>query len=276
MTTNRAIRYGAGMESAYSHPDTDSNPIRVFVVAKSDFVVDGLLQIMEGDDRISLVTCVEPGDDCWCRFRNDKPDVLLLHSDVFKGPANELTARIREASPETRILVFGWNMSDPFLTGLLTAGVRGYINENMSGSHLVNAIETVSEGRMWVERSILEEMATEALQMHELMEQSILERIDVMRATLTPRETTVLRHVLEGMCTKEIARAMNVSEQSVKMHLTNMFAKFEVTNRSQLILRAYAKICPVTNMIRLFRKGLDQRRIRAGRPPLIPDPLANP
>ncbi|MEJ2687586.1 MAG: hypothetical protein P8124_10340, partial [Gammaproteobacteria bacterium] len=177
---------------------TDARQIRVFVVAKSDFVVDGLLNIMETDDRIRLLSCVEPGENCWRKFREEQPDILLLHADVFTVPANELTGRIKEACPDTGIVVFGWNMSQEFLVGLLTAGVRGYINENMSGAHLVHAVESVSNGRLWVERVVLEEVATEALQMHELMERAILERLDSFRDHLTPRETTVLRHVLEG------------------------------------------------------------------------------
>ena len=261
--------------SAGTELQAESDQVRVFVVAKTDFVVDGLLNMMDQHHWIRVLTCVEPSEACWHKFENDKPDILLLHSDVFRGPPGELTNRVREASPSTSILVFGWNMSQDFLTSLLVAGVRGYINENMSGSHLISAIECVSNGRLWVERVLLEDMAMEALQMHDLMEKAILERIDSFRDQLTPRETTVLRHVLEGLCTKEIAGNMNVSEQSVKMHLSHMFSKLEVTNRSQLILRTYAKICPVSNMIRLFRKGLDHHRARRGRTPAISDPLSD-
>ena len=106
-----------------------------------------------------------------------------------------------------------------------------------------------------------------------VIEKTIMERIDTVRTLLTPREATVLRYVLDGLVTKEIAVKMSVSEQSVKMHLNHMFAKFGVTNRAQLILQTYARVCPATNVVRLFRMSLDRFRVGRDQPPLIADPL---
>jgi hypothetical protein len=64
-----------------------------------------------------------------------------------------------------------------------------------------------------------------------------------------------------------------MSEPTVKQHLTRLFKKFDVSNRSQLILSAFERVCPVTNMIKLFRRTLDRRRSENGAMPLISDPL---
>jgi DNA-binding NarL/FixJ family response regulator len=68
----------------------------------------------------------------------------------------------------------------------------------------------------------------------------------------------VLRCVLDGMAAKNIAYELYISEQSVKLYLSRMFRKFEVSNHSQLILMAFQRICPANNMIQLFRWSLDK------------------
>ena len=248
-------------------------PTRVFVAAKSDFALDGLLRLMKDSDEIKILACVEPSEKCWHVLHKENPDLLLLHADAVTAPTREFIAKIRHKLPETPLIVFGHKLPQPFLFEIVMAGVNGYINEKMSSAHILKAIQSVMAGRLWVERCILDEMAARARQMQTFVETSILEKLDSVRADLTERETTVLRLVLEGMATKEIAATMHVSEQGVKLHLSNMFAKFNVTNRSQLILHMYSRVCPVTNMIRLFRMSLDKSRQKAGYPSMIADPL---
>lgn len=250
-----------------------SNATRIFVAAKADFAIEGVLRLIKDSDDVKIVACVEPGEKCWQVFQEEKPDVLLLHSDAVTAPMHEFFAAIHSKLPNIRIIVFGQKMAREFLFDMVMAGVEGYINHRMSGAHVLKAIECVMDGRLWVERIILEEVAAHAKQVQSFVERSILEKIDTVRTHLTDRETTVLRLILEGMSTKEIAATMSVSEQSVKLHLGHMFSKFNVTNRSQLILHMYSRVCPVSNMIRLFRMSLDKRRLSKGRPPLLPDPL---
>jgi DNA-binding NarL/FixJ family response regulator len=260
--------------SQINQPDpVSSNPTRVFVAAKPDFAIDGLLRLMGDNSEIKILACVEPSERCWQTLHEEEPDVLLLHSDAVAAPSREFIAKIRHEIPDIRIIIFGHKMPRMFLLEIVMAGVNGYINENMNSAHILKAVQSVMAGRLWVERQILEEMASNARQMQTFVETSILEKIDSVRADLTARETIVLRLVLEGMATKTIAASMNVSEQGVKLHLSNMFAKFNVTNRSQLILHMYSRVCPVSNMIRLFRMSLDKSRVKAGRPSIIPDPL---
>ncbi len=256
-----------------SRNPVNPTPTRVFVAAKSDFALDGLLRLMKDSDEIKVLACVEPSEKCWHVLHRENPDLLLLHADAVTAPTREFIVKIRHKLPETPIIVFGHKLPPPFLFEIVMAGVNGYINEKMSSAHILKAIQSVMAGRLWVERRILDEMAARARQMQTFVETSILEKLDSVRADLTERETTVLRLVLEGMATKEIAATMHVSEQGVKLHLSNMFAKFNVTNRSQLILHMYSRVCPVTNMIRLFRMSLDKSRQKAGYPSMIPDPL---
>ncbi len=248
-------------------------PTSIFVAAKPDFSVEGLLRILSDNNQNRIVACVEPSESCWDKLRDIQPEILLLHRQAVMLPPNEFFARVKSTAPGTKTIVFGQNMDDAFLLNGIRAGASGYINENMSSQNMLKAIQEVKEGGLWVERRILELLARNAIDMERTMENSILERIDAVRKLLTTRETAAFKLVLEGLATKEIAGRMHLSEQSVKLHLGRIFKKFQVTNRSQLILSTFARICPVSNVYRLIRMTLDKRRIEKGQPPLIEDPL---
>ncbi len=249
------------------------DPARVYIVARQDFSIVGIARLIEESREIRVVACEESSEACWKKFQQVKPEILLLHYGMIPIPVQQIVAKVRNESPETRIMIFGQQIPREFLIDAVIAGVRGYVNENMDSTHLLRAIFAVRDGRLWVERDILEEMAIHAMEVQSVIEKTMLERIDTVRTLLTPREATVLRYVLDGLVTKEIAVKMSVSEQSVKMHLNHMFSKFGVTNRAQLIIQTYARVCPVTNVVRLFRMSLDAFRLRRDKGPLIHDPL---
>ena len=119
----------------------------------------------------------------------------------------------------------------------------------------------------------MDEIVIDAMEFERLIEQSIKERISLLKDQMTNRERDVFCLVLEGLSTRDIAKQIHMSEPTVKQHLTRLFKKFDVSNRSQLILSAFERVCPVTNMIKLFRRTLDRRRAENGGTPLITDPL---
>jgi DNA-binding NarL/FixJ family response regulator len=135
------------------------------------------------------------------------------------------------------------------------------------------ALRSVRAGEIWAERAVLSEFARSAVELEEMIEAIIQRKIESLGSTLSRREVDVFQLVLKGLSTKEIADELCLSQQSVKLYLGRVFKKFDVTNRAQLILMAFEQVCPVSNMIRLFRMTLDKRLLRQGLAPCIPDPL---
>lgn len=248
-------------------------PTSIFVAAKPGFSIEGMLRILSDNAENKVVACVEPSEACWDRLRDLHPEILLLHQQAIMSPKHEFFSHIKKTAPGVGIIVFGQNMDDNFLLEIFRAGTSGYINENMNGHDLLDAIRKVKGGQLWVERRVLEILARAAIDMESMLENSIIERIDMVRKILSRRETAVFQLVLAGMATKEIAEEMHLSEQSIKLHLSQIFKKFQVTNRSQLILATFSRICPVSNVHRLIRVTLDKRRIEKAQTPSIEDPL---
>ncbi|RDH83973.1 MAG: hypothetical protein DIZ80_07510 [endosymbiont of Galathealinum brachiosum] len=257
---------------------SQKSTVRIYIIAEPDYAVDGMVSIIgNSGENFEVIKIASPdessGSRCCELLKKHNVNLILMHQSAISGQASAYIKSLQAASREAKILIFGQNMPDDFLYNMLRYGVHGYINEHMKGSHLIDAIKHVMQGRVWAERHILESFAHNAIELESLIEDIIKSKIEHLGETLTARETQVLQLVLNGLATREIAHELHLSEQSVKLHLGRIFKKFEVTNRSQMILLAFERVCPVSNMIRLFRSSLDKNRISQGKTPYIVDPL---
>ncbi|MCP3850082.1 MAG: response regulator transcription factor [Gammaproteobacteria bacterium] len=237
------------------------NPIQLFVYAQLDIFLDGLLRILEDCNDISVYHCESEIQVALQQVKEKQPDVILLHSQLLSAPFDLFFSQFSSTvtDKELKTLVFGQSLNDDFLLKIIHSGAHGYINSNMSAKHLVQAVKYVSQGNVWIERHILEELAQNALHMERVLEQIALEKTRVISELLTRREAQVFQWVLKGLSTKEISGEIHLSEQSVKLHLGKLFKKFEVTNRPQLLLSIFERASPVDNIIPLIQAALEKK-----------------
>ncbi len=266
----------AHFDDAASH---NTKMIRIFIVANQDIFVDGLIRVISDQKDRKVVACIAHDNDCFQHFCENPADILMIDQSILETHMgetrdSEVFKDFNEAFPELRIIVFGHDIEESQVRKMLSAGVHGFVDSSMTRDQLVTAIHEVYNGGYWVGRKSLGDLVYSIVEMDSIVEQGIRVKIAEIRDSLTNRESEVLIKVLEGLSTRQIADKLCLSEQSVKLHLGRLFRKFEVTNRSQLILLAFQRVCPANNLIQLFRKSLDKRRIAKGQPPLIRDPLA--
>ena len=214
-----------------------------------------------------------PDEHCWEKLCGYDYDLVLVNCREVEGVIKDFFAKVRSCSPAVKMLVFGVQIDDDLLVSFIRSGVQGFVMQHMSSQNLIDAVIQVNKGSFWVQRHILERFVQDAVEMDKLIEEIVMTKIEGFRDILTAREADVFQFVLQGMSTKEIATQLFLSEQSVKLHLGRLFKKFDVTNKTQLVLLVFERVCPVSNMIRLFRMRLDRKRVEQGKRPLIDDPL---
>ncbi len=253
-------------------PATVMSTIQLFVLAKSDIYLDGLLRILRDDEQIVVNHCDTGISDALQQMKKHYFDILLIQDQSVSLPVDLFFNQFKilqqqkhagEASPanSSKIMVFGQHMDDEFLLNIIRSGASGYINSNMSGEHLLQAVHYVHQGNMWAEHHILEQLARDALQMENVLEAIAMEKTLMISDLLTRREAQVFQWILKGLSTREIATQIHLSEQSVKLHLGKLFKKFEVTNRPQLILAAFERVSPVNNIIPLIQATLEKKHL---------------
>lgn len=165
-----------------------------------------------------------------------KPAVLLLDLDLpGLGGAAGISA-LQKLSPATRILVSTGNFDSDEELSLLRVGVMGCYRKDVDPALLNRIVTVVREGGLWVTRSLIPGLIEEIRTRHRALVKTEPARKAPGLHLLTPREQDVASLVGSGASNKQIARALDISDRTVKAHLTMIFQKLGVSDRLQLAL----------------------------------------
>jgi DNA-binding NarL/FixJ family response regulator len=172
--------------------------------------------------------------------RLDAPPGTVCVIDACYPPvgAERVVALVMGAVPAARALVLADGPEETLAFRLLRLGVKGLVAYERVEEQLVPALQAVAKGGFWVPRELLSRFVDSLLQ------------TGAARQTLHPvglssRENDVLDCLLENLSNKEIASRLNISERTVKFHVSNLLGKFGVQRRADLILQAYQARSPV-------------------------------
>jgi DNA-binding NarL/FixJ family response regulator len=199
--------------------------IRVLAVDDHPVVRAGLAQLLEQADDIELIGVAEDGERALAIVREQETDVVLMDLEMPGMDGIQATARIRHEHPRTQLVVLtSFSDSDRVLDAL-DAGAIGYLLKGADPDELLQGIRAAARGE-----SPLAPRAASAL---------LAARAGRRPAEgLTPRERDVLLMVAQGLPNKQIARRLEISERTVKGHLTHIFDRIGVTDRTQAALWA--------------------------------------
>lgn len=157
------------------------------------------------------------------------PDVILLDLRIAGGGI-EAAARLAGAYPNIRVIVLTASEDEQHMASAFRAGARGYILKGSSGHELVEAVRAIAGGESYVAPNLAARVLSK--------QNSGIETIsDYDSRNLTSREAEVFALVARGMSNKEIARAFNTTERTIKHHMTNIMQKLNVRNRVQAALK---------------------------------------
>ena len=247
----------------------------VLLFSRNDVFSDALVAMLTSEGFAKVTTINSESTECLSEITSDDFSLVLINAKSLEYPLESFFRKFIDWNSKAKILVFGHDSNTVFVRNLIRSGAHGFINDETTDIVLKRAISSLNNGNLWVSRELLDKIAMDAFEVERMIESAIRERISLLGEQLSGRELDVFKLLLDGLSTKEIASHLCLSEQSVKLYLNRLFRKFEVKNRAQLILIAFEKVCPVQNIIKLFRTTLDQQRIRAGKAPIIADPLGN-
>ena len=200
--------------------------IRVALADDHRVVRVGLEQLLGTFDDVELVGSADGGDAAVALCERDHPDVLLLDLQMPAVDGIEVTRRVRGVSPDTHVVIFTSFSDRDGIVRALDAGAVGYLLKDAEPEEIHAAIRAASRGE-----APLAPRAAAAL----LADRRSRASSDV---ELSPREREVLQLVLDGLANKQIARRLGISEKTVKGHLTNLFQRIGVTDRTQAALWA--------------------------------------
>jgi DNA-binding NarL/FixJ family response regulator len=190
-------------------------PIQLLLIENHPLTRLGARTVLEQEEDIEIVAESDNAADGFAKFRELEPDVTILGLRLPDSCAIDDLDNYFVENPKAKIIVLAEHAGDAEITRALRKGALGYICKDVEPDELVKAIRTVAAGRKFIPNDIAQ-ILSESLGKEEL----------------TPSESTVLRYIVGGMSNKEIAFALDVSENTVKTHVQNIFGKIGVSDRT--------------------------------------------
>jgi two-component system, NarL family, response regulator DevR len=202
--------------------------IRLMLVDDHEVVRLGLRALFGQTDTIEVVAEAGTVADAIKGAAKHRPDLVLMDLRLSDGTGLEACREILSASATTRVLFLTSHSDEDAVVSTILAGASGYLLKEIGAKALISAIEMVSDGQ-----SILDPKVTKP----------VLQRMSLLAGNvpakkqgedkLSPQERRILALVVQGKTNKEIAKALSLSDKTVKNYLSNAFQKLNVRRRSQ-------------------------------------------
>ncbi len=198
--------------------------IRVLIADDHAMIREGLKQLLELDGTVEIVGEASDGYECLDLISELNPDVVLLDINMPKLDGIQTLTLIRKQKIKNKVIILTIHNDIEYLIKALDIGCDGYVLKNSDSATLKKAIMAVYEGEGFVEPSLTPQINS-SLAKRDIKADKVKE--------LTKRELEVLKLIANGMFNKEIASTLNISERTVKNHISNIFHKINVSDRTQ-------------------------------------------
>jgi DNA-binding NarL/FixJ family response regulator len=194
----------------------ESRRIRILCVDDHPIVRQGIAGLLALQPDMTLVAEAANGREAIQEFRTHRPDITLMDLQMPEMTGLDAISAIRGEFPDARIIVLTTYSGDAQALRALQAGARGYLLKNVLHKELVDTIRAVHAGRKALSTEVSFELAEHATD-----------------DALTPAEIRVLRLIAHGNANKEIARALSLSEETVKGQVRSILSKLRVRDRTE-------------------------------------------
>lgn len=212
-------------------------PIRLLVVEDQLLFREGLKSLLKQHPDLQVIGEATTGAEAIELAINHVPDIILLDLNLPDMDGIEVCTRIKTLVPVTRIIILTVNKDLSHLLRALKAGACGYLTKDTPSEKVTNTVRQVFK-----EGSLLEPLLADRL-LEEFSNPSFRkdDSHDTALATLSPREKEILKMVADGRPNKIIADVLDISEHTVRNHISNIFQKLHVNNRTEATVIAIKK-----------------------------------
>lgn len=195
----------------------------------------GTAELLNRERDIRVVGEASDGMEAIRLVEQLKPDIVVMDVRMPVMSGIEATQRIRQEHPRVQVLVLTAYDDDQYIFSLLQAGASGYLLKNAPVSELIRAIRQVKAGESPLAPAIARKVV---VRMSGGRSQTESDDLPLDVEELTPREQEVLQLLAQGMSNRHIAETLYISDRTVQAHLTNIFAKMQVSSRLEAVLVA--------------------------------------
>lgn len=205
--------------------------INVVVADDHGLIRDGIQAMLKYEDGIDIVAEAENGLDATIQVERNKPDVVLM--DIMMPEMNGIEAmkKIKESSPDSKIILMSMEISEEFIAQALEYGVSGYLPKDVRKATLISAIEKVNEGEEFFDPKVSEAIFKNYYKKKTKGPSAVTKGT----GKISKREEEILSLVCNGLTNKEISDQLFISVRTVDSHKSHIMEKLGLKNTVELI-----------------------------------------
>ncbi len=196
---------------------------KVFIVDDHYMVIEGIRSLLQHEKSVELIGHAMTSESCIAFLKLQQPDVILMDINLPDKNGIELCREVKEKYPNIFILGLSTFNQQSFIQKMMNNGASGYVLKNASGKELLEAIHSVSKGKIFMSFEV----------------EQVLKTKPASEIVITRRELEVLMLIAEGMTNNEIARKLFISFTTVDTHRKNLLEKFSAKNTAELVKLAF-------------------------------------
>ena len=208
--------------------------IRTLIVDDHQVLIDGITSILSPVDSIEVVASATSGQEALAKVRMLQPDVVLMDINMPEMNGIEACKKILASHPNTRIIALTMHEEYVFIRQMLDAGAHGYLLKHSGKDEIVHAIEQVYRHSSYYSSEVTKTLV-------EGMRRNVGRHQQKAKIHLTKREKEVLRLIVAGKTSPEIATDLYIGQSTAETHRTNLFRKLGVHNAAALVRVAIEK-----------------------------------
>lgn len=198
--------------------------VKIMITDDHSMIREGLKNLLELDGDIEVIAEAVDGQDCLAKLETVKPDVLLLDINMPVMNGLDVLKNLKIRRNRVKVLILTVHNEVEYLMKAIDIGINGYVLKDSESSVLKKAIFSIADGENYIQPSLIPALNAKMIEKDE---------DSVKFESLTKREIEVLKLLAVGMYNKEVAESLDISERTVKNHVSNIFKKLDVTDRTQ-------------------------------------------
>jgi len=196
----------------------NNNQIRILIVDDHPVVCIGLTRMLSAHSALEVIGSAPSGEEALAIVQQNRPDVLLLDLRMPGMDGIAVMHALKRIDAPPRVIVITSFEKDEDIYRSIRAGAQGYLLKDTTESEMVAAITVVDAGKRYIPRHIAARLADRML-----------------RADLTGRELQILEMLAHGSTNKQIAQALEISDNTVRHHVNNIMDKLQVSDRTEAV-----------------------------------------
>ena len=198
--------------------------IKIMITDDHSMIREGLKNLLELDGDIEVIAEAVDGEDCLDKLLTVTPDVLLLDINMPKMNGLVVLKKLKERKSKVKVLVLTVHNETEYLMKAVEIGINGYVLKDSESAELKKAICAINDGENYIQPSLIPSLNSKMIEKNE---------DEIKIESLTKRELQVLKELAIGKFNRDIAKEMEISERTVKNHISSIFKKLDVTDRTQ-------------------------------------------